>query len=69
VADENPLERKPSFVATLKTVASSFFGVRNSKSHASDMTKVNPLHIIIAGVLMAGVFVFVLISVVRWVVK
>jgi hypothetical protein len=69
MADQNPFERKPSFIATLKTVAASFFGVRNSKAHASDMTKVNPFHIIIAGVLMAGAFVFVLISVVRWVVK
>jgi Protein of unknown function (DUF2970) len=69
MSDQDPFKRKPSFVATLKTVAWSFFGVRHSKSHASDMTKVNPLHIIVAGILMAGAFVFVLISVVRWVVK
>jgi hypothetical protein len=67
--DKNPLDRKASVVDTFKAVAASFFGVRGSKAHASDATKLNPLHVILAGVVMAGLFVFTLISVVRWVVK
>jgi Protein of unknown function (DUF2970) len=67
--DRNPLDRKASVLDTFKAVAASFFGVRGSKAHASDATKLNPLHVILAGVVMAGLFVFTLISVVRWVVK
>jgi Protein of unknown function (DUF2970) len=67
--DRNPLDRKASILDTFKAVAASFFGVRGSKAHASDATKLNPLHVILAGLVMAGLFVFTLISVVRWVVK
>jgi Protein of unknown function (DUF2970) len=50
--DRNPLDRKASVLDTFKAVAASFFGVRGSKAHASDATKLNPLHVILAGVVM-----------------
>jgi hypothetical protein len=67
--DEKNNDRKASLVETFKAVAASFFGVRSSKALAGGATKLNPIHVILAGLVMAGLFIFTLISVVRWVVK
>lgn len=61
-------QRKGSFVQTLKAVAWSFFGVRKSADHAQDVNKLNPVHVIVAGVLAAAVFVAALVLLVRWVI-
>jgi len=61
-------QRKGSFVQTLKAVAWSFFGVRKSSDYAQDVAKINPVHVIVAGVLAALVFVVGLILLVRWVI-
>ena len=53
---------------TLRAVAASFFGVRGSREHQADITSLNPVHLIIAGVLMAALFVGTLIFIVRMVV-
>jgi len=60
--------RKGSFAQTLKAVAWSFFGVRKGKDHAQDVAKLNPVHVIVAGLIGAAVFVGVLVVLVRWVV-
>ena len=60
--------RKGSFGQTLKAVAWSFFGVRKSSEYEKDVSQLNPVHVIIAGVLAALVFIGVLIAVVNWVV-
>ena len=60
--------RKGSFGDTLKAVASSFFGVRGGRAHQQDMSKLNPVHVIVAGVLLAVVFVLTLVTIVRLVV-
>jgi len=60
--------RKGSFAQTLKAVAWSFFGVRRGKDHAQDVAKLNPVHVIVAGLIGAAVFVGVLVVLVRWVV-
>jgi hypothetical protein len=67
--DEKNNDRKASVLDTFKAVAASFFGVRSSKALAGGATKLNPIHVILAGLVMAGLFIFTLISVVRWVVK
>jgi hypothetical protein len=67
--DEKNNDRKASVLDTFKAVAASFFGVRSSKALAGGATKLNPVHVILAGLVMAGLFIFTLISVVRWVVK
>jgi hypothetical protein len=43
----------------------SFFGVRRRSDHERDAARLNPLHVIIAGLIAAAVFVFTLIMVVR----
>ncbi len=62
------VQRKGSIVQTLSAVAWSFFGVRRGKDHEQDMARLNPVHVIIAGVLGAAVFVLMLVLLVRWVI-
>jgi Protein of unknown function (DUF2970) len=61
-------QRKMSFLATLKLVFWSFFGIRKKSDHESDIAKLNPLHIVIAGVLGAVFFITVLLMIVKAVV-
>lgn len=60
--------RKGSFLHALRAVAWSFFGIRKSSEYDKDVNRLNPLHVIAAGVLAAVVFVLVLIGLVQWVV-
>jgi len=61
--------RKATFFQTIKAVSAAFFGVRGSRDHQADVARLNPLHVIIAGVVLAAVFVLTLLFVVRMVVK
>ena len=61
------LRRKGSFMQTMKAVAWSFFGVRKRSDLERDVTELNPVHLVIAGVLGAALFVVVLLLVVNWV--
>lgn len=61
-------QRKGSFVQTLKAVAWSFFGVRKSSDYAQDVSKINPVHVVVAGVLAGVLFVVGLVLLVRWIV-
>ncbi|MCA0240295.1 MAG: DUF2970 domain-containing protein [Proteobacteria bacterium] len=65
---DSPLQRKASLGQTLRAVAWSFFGIRRSADYERDVQRLNPLHVIIAGVLAAAVFIAVLALLVRWVV-
>jgi Protein of unknown function (DUF2970) len=69
MSDKVPVKNKATVIDTFKAVAASFFGVRSAKAHQEDVAKLNPVHVILAGLVLAGVFVVTLISVVRWVVK
>ena len=60
------IARKGSFLQTLRAVAWSFFGVRKSADHERDLKELNPLHVIIAGIAAAALFVVVLIVLVRF---
>ena len=59
---------KPGVAATIKAVFWSFLGIRKKSDYESDAANLNPLHVIIAGVLGAVVFILVLITVVHFVV-
>jgi hypothetical protein len=60
--------RPASVLQTFRAVAWSFFGVRRSADHAQDMQKLNPVHVVIAGVVSAALFVLALVLLVRWVI-
>ncbi len=59
--------RKGSFLQTMRAVAWSFFGVRHSRDHAKDVTQLNPVHVVIAGVIGAALFIALLLLLVNWV--
>lgn len=62
-------KRKASFFATMKAVFWSFFGVRRKSGYEHDSANLNPIHVIIAGILAAVLFIGVLIAVVRFAVN
>ena len=57
-----------SFGATVKAVLWSFFGVRKKSGYDEDTQKLNPVHVIIAGIIAAALFVMGLLMVVKIVV-
>lgn len=60
--------RPVSFLQTMRAVAWSFFGVRRGKDYEKDVAQLNPVHVIIAGVIGALVFVLLIVLLVQWVV-
>ena len=60
-------QRKGSFVQTMKAVAWSFFGVRKGSDYEKDVNQLNPVHVVIAGVIGAALFIIVLLLLVNWV--
>ena len=64
----SPLQRSGSFTQTARAVAWSFFGVRRRADYEQDVQKLNPVHVIIAGVVGALLFIAALVVLVRWVV-
>jgi hypothetical protein len=60
--------RKASFGATMKAVFWSFFGVRKRKDYESDAANLNPIHVIIGGLIGVVIFICILLFVVRMVV-
>lgn len=59
---------KSTFVQTIKAVMWSFFGVRKRRDLEADATQLNPLHVLIAALIGAAVFVGVLVLIVHAVV-
>ncbi len=57
-----------SFAATVKAVLWSFFGVRKNSAYEEDAQKLNPVHVIIAGIIAAVLFVLALLMLVKIVV-
>lgn len=61
------VQRKSSFAQSMKAVAWSFFGIRRGVDHQNDVNQLNPVHIILAGLLSAALFVGLLVALVRWI--
>ena len=60
--------RGANILRTFKAIAWSFFGVRQASEYEKDVAQLNPVHVVIAGVLSAAAFVVVLVLLVKWVV-
>ncbi len=64
--ESNPVtKRKASFVATLKAVFWSFLGIRKKSDYEKDAARLNPIHVIIAGVIGALIFITTLAIIVK----
>lgn len=64
----SPARRKASFGATMKAVFWSFFGVRKKSDYERDAAQLNPVHVLMAGVIGAALFIGILVMIVRLVV-
>ncbi|MBS3996416.1 MAG: DUF2970 domain-containing protein [Hydrogenophaga sp.] len=60
--------RRGSLVGTVKAVAWGFLGVRRNADYQQDIARLNPIHIVVVGLVMALLFVLGLILLVNWVV-
>ncbi|MFT5532567.1 MAG: hypothetical protein ACI8WM_000010 [Burkholderiaceae bacterium] len=58
-------KKKISFFATMRTVFWSFIGVGKGKKSVADGENLNPVHVVIAGVLGAVILITVLIIIVK----
>ena len=69
MSDQPLHKRKGSLLGTVKAVLWGFLGVRRNADYQDDIAKLNPVHLVVVGLIMALVFVFSLILIVRWVVS
>jgi hypothetical protein len=60
--------RKASLRQTAGAVFWSFFGVRKRSDHEADIARLNPIHVIVMGILGAAIFVVTLLVIVKFVV-
>ncbi|MFM8344652.1 MAG: DUF2970 domain-containing protein [Betaproteobacteria bacterium] len=65
---QHALARKGSLLQTFKAVAWSFLGIRRSDGYARDVSQLNPVHVIAAGLLAAALFVLGVWWLVNWIV-
>ena len=57
-----------SFWRSIKLVAWSFLGIRSNSEYQQDLARVNPMHVVLVGIVAALLLVVGLIGLVHWVV-
>ncbi len=67
--NDEPAKRRAGFAQTARAVLWSFFGVRRKSDYEKDAAELNPVYVIIIGLLAAALFVIVLIVIVNLVVR
>jgi hypothetical protein len=65
--DDNP--KNLSFLQAMKAVSWSFVGLRSSGGTKLDVSRIHPLHIVIAALLSVGMMITALVFLVRFVLK
>lgn len=63
--DEHGRKPKLSFLTTLKAVFWSFFGVRKRSHYERDAEHLNPVYVIVAGLVAVALFIAALIVLVK----
>ena len=64
-----PLHRREgTIVGTVKAVLWGFLGIRRNADYQKDIARLNPIHIIVVGLVMGMLFVLGLVALVHWVV-
>ena len=61
-------ENQGSFMHSIKLVAWSFLGIRSKKGYQDDLARVNPVHVVLVGIVSVLIIVIGLIGLVNWVV-
>jgi hypothetical protein len=67
-APERVTARKGSLRQTMLAVVWSFLGIRRRADYARDVAQLNPVHVVVAGIVGAALFVVALVLLVRWIV-
>ena len=62
-------QRKLNFLQTVKAVLWAMFGVRKGDGLKEDISKLNPVYVILAGILFGVIFVVSLVLLVQWIVS
>lgn len=57
--------RKSTFLRSVRTVAWAFLGLRKRSGHDDDLSRIEPVHVIVAGLLGGVIFVLLLVLAVR----
>jgi hypothetical protein len=57
-----------SFLKSARAVAWSFLGIRKRSGFEQDVQQLNPVHVVVAGLAGAALFIGALVLLVRWVV-
>jgi hypothetical protein len=63
--EPTPPRRKASFLASMKAVFWSFFGVRKRRDYEDDAVNLSPFHVIVAALLGLAMFIGVLLFLVK----
>jgi len=69
--DERPVPPavpRASFWHSIRLVAWSFLGIRSNSEYQQDLAKVNPMHVVLVGIVGALLLVVGLVVLVNWVV-
>ena len=66
--DAKPSQRKGSLLRTVRAVAWSLIGLRKGSEYQQDVEKLNPIHIIVVGLIAVFLLVIGLIGLVNWIV-
>lgn len=66
--DSDPLVPRASFWRSVKLVAWSFLGIRSNREYQQDLAKVNPVHVVLVGLVAVLLLVVGLIVLVNLVV-
>jgi len=64
--NEHDEPRRYGFFQTIRTVAWGMLGIRKGGGHKEDFSRLNPVHLIVAGLLATALFVFLLIVAAQW---
>jgi hypothetical protein len=65
----NDVVRRPASLAqTARAVLWSFFGVRKRAHYEEDAATLNPVHVIVMGIVGAALFIAILLSIIKFVV-
>jgi hypothetical protein len=67
-AKVSSVHRKGSLLRTVRAVAWSLIGLRKGSEYAQDVEKLNPIHIIVVGLVAVFSLVLALIALVNWIV-
>jgi hypothetical protein len=59
------VRKRAGFFATLRAVMWSFFGVRKRQAYIDDAGSLNPLAVVVAGVLAGAAFVLIIVIAVQ----